>query len=100
MSKTNLPGFTAGASLYKVSGRYQSTATRGYSSGEQKVISQIRVGGGFGGFVGGLRLGFWCEAGCGLAYAACLAGCTGAGPFAPACAAACTGLYKACMDGC
>ena len=46
-------------------------------------------------------LDFWgCGTLCGIAYAACLAGCTGAGPFAAPCAAACTGLYRACSDGC
>jgi hypothetical protein len=99
MSKMNIPEFTAEASLYKTSGCYQSVATRGYRGGEQRVISQIRVGGGFGGF-GGLRLGFWCELGCDAAYAACLAACTATGPAAPACVATCTFLYDTCIDAC
>ena len=49
MSKTNLPGFTAEASLYRMSGHYQSVATQSYSSGEQWVISQLRASGGIGG---------------------------------------------------
>jgi hypothetical protein len=102
MNTTRMPGFLADASLYNTSGRYQSVANGECRSGEQRVVSQMRVGGGggFGGF-GGLRLGFWCEAGCGLAYAACLAACGSlTGPAAPVCAGACTGLWRACTDGC
>jgi len=37
----NMPGFTADAALYKTNERYQSVGTRGYSSGKQRVISQL-----------------------------------------------------------
>ena len=37
------PGFTAEASLYKTSGRYQAVATQGYGNGDQSVISQLRI---------------------------------------------------------
>jgi hypothetical protein len=61
MTTMNMPGFTADTSLYKTSGRYQSVANQGYSSGEQSVISQIRGGGGIGvGGFGGLNAwGCW-----------------------------------------
>jgi hypothetical protein len=49
MNAVNMPGFTADASLYKTSECYQSVATRDYSCGEERVVSQIGVGGGLGG---------------------------------------------------
>lgn len=42
MNAMNMPGFTAETSLYKTSGSYQSVAARGYGSGEQRVVSQLR----------------------------------------------------------
>jgi hypothetical protein len=53
-----LPGYTADASLYKTSGRYQSVSTQNSSSGGQQVISQIRVGG-LGGSGGSGGLNAW-----------------------------------------
>ncbi len=57
MNIMNIPRFTAEASLYKTNGRYQFVATRGYSSGEQRVVSQIGAGG--GGLGGSDGLGAW-----------------------------------------
>lgn len=45
MNGRNMPGFTAETSLYKTSWYYQSVAMRGYSSGEQRVITQLRAEG-------------------------------------------------------
>ena len=53
-----MPGFAAEASIYKTSGRYQSVANRGDSSGDQRVVSQIRVGG-LGGLGGSGGLNAW-----------------------------------------
>ena len=37
----NMPGFTAGASLYKTKGHFQSVATRVSGRGNNAVIAQI-----------------------------------------------------------
>ena len=96
----NTPGFTADTSLYITSRHYQSVTTRAGGGGEQSIISQIRVGGFVTGGFGGIRTGFLCEAGCAIAYGACLAACTATGPLAAACVFTCTALYDACTDGC
>ena len=93
MNTMNMPGFTAEASLYKRSGRYQSVATQSFSSGEQRVISQMRAGGGLG--------GFWCEAWCDAKFAACCLLCPETGPAAGACAALCyTEVLEPCLQRC
>lgn len=53
----NVPGFTAESSLYRTSGHYQSVTTRVGDVGEQRVISQIAVGGS----VGRVASGFTCD---------------------------------------
>ena len=53
----SIPGFTAESSLYRPSGHYQAVTTRVGDVGEQRVISQIRVGGS----VGRVGLGFSCD---------------------------------------
>jgi hypothetical protein len=84
MNANNMPGFTAEASLYRKSGRYQSVATHAYSGGEQSVISQMRGGGGIS--IGGGRMGFWgclaCVALCSIIIGdphACLDACVNSG---------------------
>jgi hypothetical protein len=87
MKKINLPGFTGEGSLHRRRGSYQSQSPQ-YSSGEQGVISQIRVSG--GGIIWGGRPilgGFWscalCTAACtiltGGELAACLVACNSSG---------------------
>jgi hypothetical protein len=61
MNSINMPGFTAEASLYKRSGRYESVATQSHNGGGERVIAQLRVG-------GGGTTGFW---GCALCVSAC-----------------------------
>ena len=63
MNTLKIPEFTAEASLYKTSGRYQSVATQSYTSGGQGVVAQIRAGGGFGAVRGFGRAagGFKCD---------------------------------------
>jgi len=85
----NIPGFTAEASLYKIRGHYQSITTQGYSSVEQGVVSQIRVGSGGGISIGGGQMGsvggFWgclaCVAFCSLIIDVqeCLVACQDSG---------------------
>lgn len=69
MKRTNMPAFTAEASLYKTNGRYRASAAQSYIGGGQGVISQARrLPGQMGGFRprgGSLQeQGFWCEAAC------------------------------------
>lgn len=95
----NLPGFTADAALYNTNEVYRLAQRPDYGDGAQGVVPQLRVGSfGVGGI--GTKLGFWCELGCGTAYAACLAACGSLTVGGPVCAAACSGLYRSCMDGC
>lgn len=97
MKTMNMPGFTADASIYKTRGRYQSVATQRYSSGEQRVVSQIRAGGGFRGF-GGQKLGFWCELGCAGPASLCIA--AGVATGNPLAVAACIAAEIACLARC
>jgi hypothetical protein len=94
MLKNQFPGFTAEATLYSTSACYQSSATRGYSCGEQRVVSQLRVGGGIS--TGGLSFHWpsWCELGCAAAAATCIAGTSGVG------IAACVAAEILCLQGC
>lgn len=96
----NMPGFTADVALDRTGRHYHGVAARGDSPGGQSVVSQIRVGGGGVGGIGGQRLGFWCEAGCSLLYAACIALCPGTGPGAGFCIGACSKGYYDCWKDC
>ena len=44
MDIKSIPGFTGEASLYKIRDRYLSVATQGYTTVEQRVVSQVRAG--------------------------------------------------------
>jgi hypothetical protein len=80
----DIPGFTAEASLYKKSGRYQSLASQTYSAARQSVISQMR-----GGIGGGALAGFWTCAACVVLCCliedchACLDACVASGACEP-----------------
>ena len=101
-----IPGFTAEASVYKMSGRYQSVVTRAFSNGEQKVISQLPIDpfpvspgfGVFGGFFGS----WLCRLACEVAYSACLEGCEGTpeNPKGSTHCIICDENYRACLQGC
>jgi len=101
----NMPGFTAEASLYKTSGRYQPVGAQGYSNGEPGVISQLGGGrfpgshglGTFGDF-GRWLCRFWCE----ITYSSCLDGCEGGpgGPMGSMHCTICDQTYRACVQGC
>lgn len=58
MNAMTMPGFTADTSLYKTSGQYQSVTPCVDSRRGQRVISQIRVGAGGVGGIGGVRLDY------------------------------------------
>ena len=68
MDTLNMPGFAAEASLCKTNGRYQSVAHKSYSSGEQGVISQIRISPG-GTRIGGTIFEGWLS--CAICTGAC-----------------------------
>jgi hypothetical protein len=104
MCSPRLPGFVADVSLGAPRGRYWSPAPAlagaGGGAGPAVLLQARNIGlGGFGG-VGGKRQGFWCEVGCNVAYAACMAACGTTGPAAVACFLACSILYQGCNDGC
>jgi hypothetical protein len=100
-----IPGFTAEASVYKMSGHYQSVAMRACSKGGQKIISQLpigpfRVSHGFGLFDG---LGSWfCRLACDVVYAVCLEGCEGTpeNPKGSTHCIICDENYRECLKGC
>jgi hypothetical protein len=100
-----IPGFTAEVSIYQSTATY-STRTGVFAIGgglveASAVMSRLAVGrpgGGSGGIGGGL--GFFCEAGCAVAYGLCLTGCAASGPLALPCVATCTLLYDECQKGC
>lgn len=96
MNAMNMPGFAAEASLYKTIRSYQSVAARGYGSGEQRVVSQIRVG---GGVKDPDALGWFCQAGCDAGLAACLTACV-LGNFGPDCQQLCEAGHAICSGYC
>jgi hypothetical protein len=55
----SLPGFTAEASFSKTGTSYRAVVSHGQRGGQQRVVSQARVGGG----VGAGRAGFHCDGG-------------------------------------
>lgn len=102
------PDFQAESALYPSTGRYMAKTYEG--TGEEHALVQpaaiarpgqpsLGVGGGV--FDGGLGFS-WCKTGCGAAYAACTAGCTGlsGGLGVAACLTACTVLHDACREEC
>jgi hypothetical protein len=98
-----MPRFTAEASLYQTSRRYQAVDAQGYSSGEQRVSSQLSVDR-FGGSHGvGVLGGSWlCRLWCGIVYSACLEGCEGT-PESPKGSTHCTICdenHSACLKAC
>lgn len=109
MSQASVPGFQAEHSLYESACVYRTAAGPSGGPSRSAVTPQALAGGGgiaiglggFGGLGGRGGYGFWCELGCGAAYAACLAACGSlSGPAAPVCFGVCTGLYRSCSDGC
>ncbi|GEM_PF-4533753 len=103
MSKTNLPRFTADASLYRTSTSYRSTA-KTYGSREQQVISQLSWGdiGDFFKSLGEKLLHAGCKAACATAGGAITAGCvTGSeGTALPECIAAGAAITSTCQELC
>jgi hypothetical protein len=99
----SIPGFTAEASLYQTSRRYQAIAARGHSGGKQRVMSQLSVDrfGGSHGF--GLFGGSWlCRLWCGITYSACLEGCEGTpeSPKGSTHCIICDENHRACLKAC
>jgi hypothetical protein len=103
MSKTNLPGFTAEASLYRTNTSYQSAA-KAYGSGEQQIISQLSWGDIWDGLksLGETLLHAGCKAACATAGGAITAGCvTGSeGTALPECIAAGAAITSTCQELC
>jgi hypothetical protein len=99
-NKINLPGFIADLKYPAAKSSYIELLNIQTKKDSSVLMQRLRLPSNMAGLSVSVGLGFWCEAGCGIAYAACLAGCSAAGPFALPCAAACTGLYRACNDGC
>ncbi len=100
-----MPGFTAGASLYRASGQYQSVGMRAYSNGGQRVISQLSidpfsVSHGLGLFddLGSLI----CRGLCYLIWAQCVEGCEGTweNPKPSLNCVICDQNYRTCLQGC
>jgi hypothetical protein len=101
----SMPGFTAEASLYRVSGRYQSVGMRDYSNGGQRVISQLSIDpfpvlDGFGLF-GDLGSSL-CRGFCYIVWTSCLEGCEGTpeNPKGSTNCIICDQNYRACLQGC
>jgi hypothetical protein len=99
------PGFTAEASLYKTSGRYQAVATQGYGNGDQSVISQLRIdpfGGARGAGSFSLFGGWFCRLLCEIAYSSCLDTCEGTldNPKPSLNCVICDQEHNACLQGC
>jgi hypothetical protein len=101
----NIPGFTAEASLYPTSRRYQATAARGHGCRDERVLSQLsinRFGGTrsariFGG-IGDWLCRFWCNS----AYSVCLDGCEGTldNPKPSLNCVICDENHRACLKAC
>jgi hypothetical protein len=101
----NMPGFTAAASLYKMSGGYPLAETRACGGRTQDVIAQLAVGrfpGAHGGGGFGIFGGLWCKLGCEIAYSVCLDGCEGTldNPKPSLNCVFCDQAYRACLQGC
>ncbi len=95
----------AEASLYKMSGCYQSVAIQSCSNGEQKIVSQLPinpfpVSHGFGLF-GDLGSSL-CRGFCDFVYSACLEGCEGTpeNPKGSTHCIICDQEHNACLQGC
>jgi hypothetical protein len=101
----NIPGFTADASLYQTSRRYQGVYAQRYGSAKQRVISQLAVDR-FSGLHGvGLSrdIGGWlCRLWCGITYSACLEGCEGTpeNPKGSTHCIICDENHRACLKAC
>jgi hypothetical protein len=100
----SLPGFTAEASLYKTSVRYQFAETQGYSNG-QTVISQLGIDPFRVSFGGGLfgDWGSWlCRFACDVAWSMCLDSCEGTidNPKPSLNCVICDQQHQECMRGC
>jgi hypothetical protein len=103
---TNIPGFTAEASLYKTSGHYHCVVMSGYSEGRRGVISQLK-GSVFhrpfgGGVFGTIEDYYACKQACESAYSACLDTCEGTvgSPIGSTHCIICDQNYQACLQGC
>jgi hypothetical protein len=98
----NLPKFTAEASLYATKGRWQSANRQRYTSGLNKVFSQLS----FNPFPistgAGLFGGLFCRLRCEMAYSSCLDTCEGTldNPKPSLNCVICDEQHKECLKGC
>ena len=100
MNNLNIPGFTAAASIYTKSGRYQ-TIDGGKSELMSAVVPHLPIGGG-GGVIGGggVVAGPSCSFRCNNERNDCVSSCDNYDDAGYTCYFGCWSAYYACMAGC